>query len=368
MKNLKRLMILAALLTAAAAATAFHIPRPTLPDRTGPSIGDARVWGYQLQHARPDRIAAAIDVLVIDYARGSTPRETLSAAEVQRFKNRPDGSKRIVLAYLSIGEAENYRYYWWSHWRMRPPRWLADENAEWKGNFRVRFWDPGWRNIIMNPRPTLLDFAMERTVDWHKPYLDRILEAGFDGIYLDRVDAYEEWKKSRPSAEMDMAGLVIELATYAKTQRPGFLIVTQNGEELLRHNDIRRVIDAAAKEDLWFGIDGTEVANSARDVSRSILHLNRMRADGKPVLVVEYLADPEKIHSVQRQAGDRGYIATFAPRPLDKPPEVFRTPLLSTAPTTPNVLPQGPPPTTPTATLPSRPLAPVPARPKEEQE
>lgn len=365
-KNLKRLLVLAALALALATALMLHLPRPAGAPRTGPSLADVRTWGYQLQRATAARMPAAIDMLVIDYARGNHPTETLSAAEVQRFRTRPDGSKRIVLAYLSVGEAENYRYYWWSHWRSRSPAWLADENPEWKGNYRVRFWEPGWRSIIMNPRPTLFDYAMERAVDWHKPYLDRILEAGFDGVYLDRVDAFTEWQPTRPSAETDMANLVVELASYAKAQRPGFLVVTQNGEELLRHADVRRVVDAAAKEDLWFGIDGAEVANNPRDISRTIQHLGRMRTDGKPVFVVEYLDGSEKRESTRRLAAERGYVLTFAARQLDTTPQVIEPiPGAQSPPATGGGAPASAvQPATPPAVLPSRPIAPTPARPK----
>ncbi len=355
-KNLKRLLVLAVTALALTAAALFHIPRQILPGRSEPALADSRTWGYQLQRASPARIPAPIDVMVIDYARGNTPTETLSPMEVQRFRTRPDGSKRIVLAYLSIGEAENYRYYWWSHWRARPPSWLGDENPEWKGNFRVRYWDDGWRGIIMNPRPTAMDHALERIVDWRKPYLDRIIEAGFDGVYLDRVDAFMEWQATRPSAELDMVRLVADLAAYARSRQPGFLVVTQNGEELLRHNDLRRVVDGVAKEDLWYGIDGAEVANNTRDVTKTLQHLNRVRAESKPVFVVEYIDDPEKRETTRKLAAERGFIITFAHRELDRTPELV-TPA-APAPATSQPADQAP------SGLPSRPIAPQPARPK----
>lgn len=368
-KNLKRLLLVAVAAAAIATALTWHIPRPVLAPRDGPTLADAHVWGYQLQQASPARIAAPIDVLVIDYARGSKPTETLSAAEVQRFRTRPDGTKRIVLAYLSIGEAENYRFYWWPHWRNKPPSWLSDENPEWKGNYRVRYWEPGWRNVMINARPTLLDHALESLISWRKPYLDRIIEAGFDGVYLDRVDAFMEWQKSRPSAEADMIALVTDLSAHAKARSPGFLVVPQNGEELLAHPDFRRHIDAAAKEDLWYGVDGAEQPNGARDVSRSLSFLNRMRADGKPVLVVEYLDDATKRDTAKRQAADRGYVLTFAARQLDKSPEVVEqtTPPPTQVPPSQAPPSQGTSPTTPQAAfpVPSRPLAPQPARPKQ---
>ena len=40
----------------------------------------------------------------------------LTAADLARLRVKPDGSRRVVLSYLSIGEAENYRYYWNKSW------------------------------------------------------------------------------------------------------------------------------------------------------------------------------------------------------------------------------------------------------------
>ena len=48
---------------------------------------------------RPDRI-------VVGESGIFTP------ADLAKMKRKPDGSRRYVLAYISIGEAETYRYYW----------------------------------------------------------------------------------------------------------------------------------------------------------------------------------------------------------------------------------------------------------------
>jgi cysteinyl-tRNA synthetase len=89
---------------------------------------------------------------------------------------KADGGARLVLCYLSVGEAETYRFYWRSEWETAPPDWHLGENPQWPDNYAVRYWDPDWQGIV---------FA----------YLERILDAGFDGVYLDRVDAYETFKQ-----------------------------------------------------------------------------------------------------------------------------------------------------------------------------
>ncbi|MGE0481091.1 MAG: endo alpha-1,4 polygalactosaminidase [Phycisphaerae bacterium] len=112
------------------------------------------------------------DALVIDaYFDG----ELLTNAEVATLKTRATGARRLVIAYMSIGEAEDYRDYWQPAWRTEPPPFVVAENANFAGNFVVRYWDAEWRQIIVGA----------------DGYLDRLLDAGFDGAYLDIIDAFE---------------------------------------------------------------------------------------------------------------------------------------------------------------------------------
>ena len=77
---------------------------------------------------------------------------------------------------MSIGEAEDYRYYWQPEWSRKPPLWLYEENPDWKGNYKVKYWDENWQKIIFGE---------------NNSYLDKILNCGFDGVYLDIIDAFE---------------------------------------------------------------------------------------------------------------------------------------------------------------------------------
>jgi cysteinyl-tRNA synthetase, unknown class len=159
-----------------------------------PRLGHVRSWAYQLQKADPAEIRRSrYDLVVIDYgfnqgSDGGLPREVLN-----QMRRKPDGTRRVILAYFSIGEAESYRYYWRETWLKERPEWLGTENPNWPGNYPVRYWHPEWQSILFgNPGA----------------YLDRILNAGFDGVYLDGVDQFEHWKQRRPSAIPDMVDLV----------------------------------------------------------------------------------------------------------------------------------------------------------------
>ena len=130
-----------------------------------------------------DALVAALaatnyDAFIVDaYFDGD---QTLTPAQVAALAQKPGGGKRLVLAYMSIGEAENYRPYWQSQWVTSPPAWLAAENPDWPGNYKVRYWDPGWKQIILG------DGA----------YLDGIIAQGFDGVYLDIIDALEYFEST----------------------------------------------------------------------------------------------------------------------------------------------------------------------------
>ena len=330
-----RLIRFAVILSIAGAAIFFalgRLPAPQLPSlaaRTGPSLQSAAAWGYQLQGARAGLIPPEIDLIVIDHARDASATDLLSAADVEAFRARPGAAPRIVLAYMSIGEAENYRFYWWKPWVSKAlfgllrPGWLSRENKEWKGNYLVRYWQPGWQKLIFNPAPSRLDALREMSGSRPRPYIDQILEAGFDGVYLDRVDAFNEWEKTRKTAEADMNAFVINLSAYAKQRKPGFLVMPQNGEELVRSADYRRAIDGIAKEDLLFGVDAPERENKPEDIKRTIDHLTSVRSELGPVFVVEYISAPGKRLMAQQRAAELGYTLTFAERALNTPPVSF---------------------------------------------
>ncbi|MFC2038663.1 endo alpha-1,4 polygalactosaminidase [Chloroflexota bacterium] len=112
------------------------------------------------------------DILIID----ACFEDILTEIDTATLKIKVNGGSRLVIAYMSIGEAEDYRYYWQAEWENDLPLWLAEENPNWEGNHKVEYWDPGWKEIIYGNNSS---------------YLKRILDAGFDGVYLDIIDAFE---------------------------------------------------------------------------------------------------------------------------------------------------------------------------------
>lgn len=112
------------------------------------------------------------DILLIDlFFQG----EALSYDDVQQLKIKANGALRKVLAYQNIGAAETYRYYWQSNWELGNPSWIKKEYEGYSDEFYVEFWNPEWK---------------KRMYGNYDAYLDKIINAGFDGVYLDNIEAY----------------------------------------------------------------------------------------------------------------------------------------------------------------------------------
>jgi cysteinyl-tRNA synthetase len=117
------------------------------------------------------------DVIIMDLFFSG---QSLTLADISSLKPKQNGGFRKVVCYLSIGEAENYRYYWQSFWSTNPPSFIVAENPSWQGNYKVKYWDKQWHSIMYGN---------------NNSYLKKIMDAGFDGVYLDIIDAFEYFEK-----------------------------------------------------------------------------------------------------------------------------------------------------------------------------
>ncbi len=250
----------------------------------------AKSWTYQLQGNVGEIAATGADVAVIE-ADTAGGRGT-----IERLKRKPDGGRRVVIGYLSIGEAEKWRGYWKSCCASGSPSWLTSKTQGWSGNYAVKFWDPAWKAIVMQR-------------------LNSMIAAGFDGVYLDRADTWEAMRGQNANARGEMIKLIKEVAATARAKKSDFGIMVQNAEELLTDPSYVATIDAIAKEDLFHGIRHDGSRNSAGDISSSVRDVKRAQAAGKAIFVIEYLngANADRVRSEIRA---QGFIPFFGPRNL----------------------------------------------------
>ena len=295
----RRGLMIAALLTPGLAlATPARARAGSSASRAG-RLTAARRFAYQLQKLDVKAAArSSADLIVID-PEGDGRR--LPAPEVASLRKKPGGGSRVGLAYLSIGEAEDYRPYWQASWKANPPAWLGPVNPDWPGNFEVHYWDPAWQALILgNPAAPL----------------DRIVADGYDGVYLDIVDGFEFWEgRGQDDARTQMVSWVTRIATHARRSHAGFLVVPQNGEGLAREKGYLDQVDAVGREDLFF--EGDRPQNPS-EIGEAQADLSLFQEGEKPVFLIEYGRSPRTAASVYRRARASGYKALVTVRPLDR--------------------------------------------------
>jgi cysteinyl-tRNA synthetase len=265
-------------------------------DRSGIRAVDD--WVYQLQEISPAAIGATrFDLVVMDYSSDGVDSGAFTPAELETIRNGPS-ERKIVLSYLSIGEAEDYRRYWEAGWHPGSPAWLAEENPDWAGNYKVRFWDPAWQAIVFD-------------------YLDRIVAAGFDGVYLDIIDGYEYWEdRGRDTARADMAAFVAAIAARGRAAagcRP-FYVVPQNAPAVSAEPGYLDVVDAIGVEDTFYNDDDPQ---DPADTAAVMSELATWLAADKVVLSVDYVTTVPNIGSFYTLATAARYAPYATVRELD---------------------------------------------------
>lgn len=298
------------------------VASPTMPSPrrlASAQVWAAQTWAYQLQSIDPAELAALdVDLIVMDYA--SNDGAPFSRQQIDQIR----AGHKIVLSYLSVGEAEVYRPYWEAAWggsdcpgqlSADAPGWLDPSNPEWCGNYPVQFWRPEWQSIII-------------------AYLDTILSAGFDGVYLDRVDTFYYWLGQEDQgqsfvnvdAPQQMADLVRLIVEHGRQQNPHFIVVPQNAASIIEYlspsqqDEYLGLIDGIGVEDTFFYPEkGAETGEDAPyNPQADVLdRLAQYQQAGIPVFAVDYVTEPEKIERFFSEARARGFIPYAAPRLLD---------------------------------------------------
>ncbi len=285
------------------------------------------------------------DLVVIDLITSETENTSYPLAEVvDRFHDAEH--PKVVLAYLDVGQAEDYRTYWEEGWGIGEPDWIVAADPDgWEGNYPVAYWDPDWWALWLD------DGGL----------MDQVAEAGFDGVYLDWLEAYSDTDVAERAEEdgVDPTGEMVRwvgaLAAHGRSRDPGFLVVGQNAAELVGRSDrYRRTIDAVAQEQVWFdgGADNDppgdcplprtedDIDDAAyvdtleggclelwEDYPESTLHvssqgyledLEAVAAAGLVVFTVDYATEADHVRFVLDESRDRGFVPFVGVRSLDR--------------------------------------------------
>jgi len=332
--------LIAAVAIGACALAGYHYGYdPYYAFMRGCTLAGVRDWGYQLQKVEPKEISLLNphDMLVIDYSKDGTQAGALTKEEIRDLKTKPDGSRRVLLAYLSVGEAEEWRFYWNKDWVDKQgltglaPSWIAQQNVGWD-SYNVKYWDPGWKEIVFSGPNS---------------FLKLIKDQGFDGVYLAGVNSYIEQQEyaGMELAATEMIKLVAQLSKTVRTRDPSFLIVAQNAHRLLVDEVYLSAIDGVALQDLIFSMEPSikwidekteiepEQLNPFNDIREKIGYLRYALKAGKSVFVVEYEESPRAEYAKRGLEGN-GFKTTLATRLLTRSSGYQRLREMSVAPIT----------------------------------
>jgi len=249
-------------------------------------------FAYYLKNPNIQAIKSSpFDLIIMDT---ETRKGKISKAEVTDLL-----VTKTILAYLSIGEAENYRDYWKKDWNKKKPIWIGNENPLWKGNYAIKdISNLDWLNIV-------------------KAELDKIIDAGYSGVLLNGAFTYAEI--GTPEARKNMIDFVIAISTYAKTRNKDFYVFVQDSEELVTDDLYLKSIDGILKQDLvysWKSDGNKGPRNPITEIKKSLDYLNKVKQARKDVLVVEYVSDDLWIDA-KKIIEENKFIGYSAPRVLD---------------------------------------------------
>jgi cysteinyl-tRNA synthetase len=312
------------------------------------SLEEVQSWLYLIDvNLEPETVREIVnstyDMVVIDFI--SSEQENTDypmASVVSQLHNAPH--PKLVLAYIDIGQAEEYRTYWQPDWRIGDPEWIAGDDPDgWEGNYPAAYWHDDWRDIWLST----------------DGYIQAILDAGFDGVYLDWVEAYSDENvleiasEDGLDAKQEMIWWIADIAEFGRDRRPDFIVIAQNAAELAKNEEYLLTIDAIAQEQVWFdgGADNdppgdcplprtdADVDTEAyrQSLSRacrrqydrypdSTLHvsseeylgqLELAQRNGVLIFTVDYALDPENITWVYEKSRSMGFVPFVGNRALD---------------------------------------------------
>ncbi len=285
------------------------------------ALSEVRHWMYQLQDLNEDGAVEALaatpyDMLVLEPGHNFTEWPYDAAEMVTALRQTPDGRNRVLLAYIDIGQAEDYRDYWGTDWvapgpgEVGVPDFLLTIDPDgWSGNYPLAYWDPRWQALWLGPDGIVAELA----------------DFGFDGIYLDWVEAYDDVYVQRAaeaagvSPEIEMIAFIEALGAAGGN---GFLVVPQNAPYLIDADPARYVaaIDALAVEDTWFhgygdsdwddpdGGDQRDRHDGDYATEARLAQIALFQAAGLPVFSVDYALQPENVDLAYREAQAHGLI------------------------------------------------------------
>ena len=287
-------------------------------------LKNASSWMYQIDELQqPGAVetlaASGYSLLVIDPTYTLTDESDFDiVSALSALQRRPDGKRRLVLAYINIGQAESYRSYWQADWTAptsdsggTPDFLISVDPDGWSENYPVAYWDSRWQDLWLGEGGMVAE----------------LVRLGFDGVYLDWVDAYQDDSVAQAAQEAgvdasrEMVDFIGRIRAAGRAINGEFLVVAQNAPYLIDAvAEYGQVIDALGVEDTWFGgqagadwddPQAGDIPNGYSDgfsTSGLLAQYRKYQRLGLPVFSIDYCLNPENARQVYRDARAAGLV------------------------------------------------------------
>ena len=207
-------------------------------------------WAYYINDPVLNNIKnSPFNLVVIDSELNG---QSLTSSQLKPLQEK----NKKIFAYVSLGQAEDYRSYWKKAWFKTKPAWLGDENRLWKGNYTVN------------------DLMSKEWTDISKLILTSIINAGFDGIVISGIGTQKN------------SNIYLQrVSEFIKRKNPDFKIIIQDYFPII----LMTHIDGVLKQNLVFNFNGDKLSEDT--IQQNIELLKPFQEANKPVLIIEYISD-----------------------------------------------------------------------------
>jgi uncharacterized protein (TIGR01370 family) len=255
-------------------------------------------------HARPSLSGARKWALFYGGKLSSTAWARLDLAMLDPDNYQGDPSTGTpALAYVSAGEVDERRA-WWA--QAQGKDWVVEPNPEWAGAHRVDLRSEEWRKILLD---TVIASAAAR---------------GYDGVMFDTIDVASYFESSAPARFAGSKDAAAQLILELRRARPDFLIVVNNGLDLL--DRIGPAIDGLVVEDVYTRCRGADAESCGPtpepETAGKEAILSAFAKTGKPVFLPLYSSlaqrDSRWMRKALRRAKAKGFLPYLAAPSLER--------------------------------------------------
>jgi cysteinyl-tRNA synthetase, unknown class len=276
-----------------------------------------------------DRLAhSGYDMLIVDPTFNIKGTEDFDAkAMVKALHDGKPG--RIVLAYMSIGEAERFRTYWGADWHVPPgtadepvrPGYLLGPDPDGDEDcFVVRYWRSRWQNLFVGKNGLV----------------DKLMADGFDGVYLDHIEVYDD-DVMDDAADRDKIQPATAMVTFISAIRarvrkanPNGLVVVQDAPYLEQDEPkYLQAVDGVLFQETWFGgrdaanwtdADAGDIPNTATDEASTanlVKEFKKYLTAGLPVFTLDFCIRDGNASKVYRLSSANGFVPLVTRSSMD---------------------------------------------------